>query len=1026
MAADLSVLLELDDRPYQRGLKDAERSAQQFGSKFKNSMTQVGQSIDALNSKLGSFNQLLLSAGIGAFITNIARGAAEITTMSRALSVSTESFLEMSTAAASVGVNAAGLTDRISEMTARVAEAANGNLSLRDAFSAIGVSIQDMRSLAPDDLFNKIAQNLANIVDPAQRAAIAGKLLGEEGRKIDWSGYANGLGQVQGRMGEYAAAQENLSKITKDFAQFTNLLKLEFANILGPIAEMIGVTGDLDTQMGAAEVTAKALAAAMALFAASSVVSVMRSIGAAVGIFAAATAAATGAQAANTKATFTQAEAQLFMAGAYGRVGRAVSAVADAEYKLAQAQARSGTTAAAIAKLTDKLAGARLQLASATEAFAVTEAHAQRIMAAGGISQLADTTATTANTTATTANTTAKAANATATAAVGTASTAAATGVGTLTAATAGLQARLMTLLPLATTVAATLGMVFYSPELNAGEEQTIKNMQEFGEKLKQLDTAELEKYYELINKNPGNGGYQDNSAAALAQAAPGKFGNAGVLGAAEWKDMTVAAQQRAEAIARETQLMTAQNERVRERSELETSLMGRTRVEREAILKTFDAETQKRQKVYEIQGKIAELEKQMAADPGKAAAEGTQLIIDAYRQQLEEVYKLTDGVYELTRAELERANAIDMQKYFYDQQQKAQEAMLSIEHEIADLTATEGERRIAQVDRLIEREKKLAIEKRKQQLGITGDLEMSEVKAIEEQIEDAYGGLRQKTRDLLAESRSWETGWKRAMKSYVDEATNGAKKAEDIFSKAFQGMEDLLVDFAKTGEFEWKQFVAMMLEELLRAQIQAVFASMIGDMTGAMQASAGFFGGGSKSSDPMGDFIMNLPGMKDDKKGSSGGGVWDTVSSVGSSVWEGTKNVASGVWDTVSSVGSSVWEGTKNVASGVWDTVSSVGSSVWDTVSSVGSAVGDFFGGFFANGGTLGAGKWGIAGEAGPEIISGPAQITPMSKMGGSTNVTYNINAVDVRSFQQLLAQNPGFIHGLVMQGARGIPSGR
>jgi hypothetical protein len=47
-------------------------------------------------------------------------------------------------------------------------------------------------------------------------------------------------------------------------------------------------------------------------------------------------------------------------------------------------------------------------------------------------------------------------------------------------------------------------------------------------------------------------------------------------------------------------------------------------------------------------------------------------------------------------------------------------------------------------------------------------------------------------------------------------------------------------------------------------------------------------------------------------------------------------------------------------------------------------------FGGLFAGGGYLGSGKWGIAGEAGPEIIHGPARITPMDKMGGgSMNVT-------------------------------------
>lgn len=39
-------------------------------------------------------------------------------------------------------------------------------------------------------------------------------------------------------------------------------------------------------------------------------------------------------------------------------------------------------------------------------------------------------------------------------------------------------------------------------------------------------------------------------------------------------------------------------------------------------------------------------------------------------------------------------------------------------------------------------------------------------------------------------------------------------------------------------------------------------------------------------------------------------------------------------------------------------------------------------FAGFFADGGTLGAGKWGIAGEAGPEVIKGPAEVVPWGKL--------------------------------------------
>ena len=49
-------------------------------------------------------------------------------------------------------------------------------------------------------------------------------------------------------------------------------------------------------------------------------------------------------------------------------------------------------------------------------------------------------------------------------------------------------------------------------------------------------------------------------------------------------------------------------------------------------------------------------------------------------------------------------------------------------------------------------------------------------------------------------------------------------------------------------------------------------------------------------------------------------------------------------------------------------------------------------FGGLFADGGNLGSGKWGIAGEAGPELVKGPASITPMDKLGSQApqmNVT-------------------------------------
>ena len=65
------------------------------------------------------------------------------------------------------------------------------------------------------------------------------------------------------------------------------------------------------------------------------------------------------------------------------------------------------------------------------------------------------------------------------------------------------------------------------------------------------------------------------------------------------------------------------------------------------------------------------------------------------------------------------------------------------------------------------------------------------------------------------------------------------------------------------------------------------------------------------------------------------------------------------------------------------------------------------------------------IVGEKGPELMvpSTAGNIVPNNMLGGQ-QVTYNINAVDARSFKQLVAQDPEFIFSVTQAGARRMPS--
>jgi hypothetical protein len=149
------------------------------------------------------------------------------------------------------------------------------------------------------------------------------------------------------------------------------------------------------------------------------------------------------------------------------------------------------------------------------------------------------------------------------------------------------------------------------------------------------------------------------------------------------------------------------------------------------------------------------------------------------------------------------------------------------------------------------------------------------------------------------------------------------------------------------------------------------------GGLGGIWDSITGLFGGGPEQ--------LGGPGTPD----SSSGGFFDTLTT-------GLGDFFSGF------TGPQQLGGPQDSGGGIFDSLAGL------------------FDGFFAGGGQIGAGKFGVVGENGPELVSGPANVSPM---GGGSNVTFNINAVDAQSFKSMIAADPGFLYGVAMQGAKGIP---
>jgi lambda family phage tail tape measure protein len=98
-----------------------------------------------------------------------------------------------------------------------------------------------------------------------------------------------------------------------------------------------------------------------------------------------------------------------------------------------------------------------------------------------------------------------------------------------------------------------------------------------------------------------------------------------------------------------------------------------------------------------------------------------------------------------------------------------------------------------------------------------------------------------------------WYLGAGRALQNYVDQAANVAGQTEAVFSQAFRGMEDALVSFAMTGKADFKSLADSIITELVRIQIRAGMAGILGGESGGgggllgslFSGVMGLFGGG-------------------------------------------------------------------------------------------------------------------------------------------------------------------------------------
>lgn len=237
----------------------AEGMGRIFSGGVSQGLGSITQSLSFLTTPLGAATAGIMAFGaaataIASGLTNLADRVESLQNASEKLGVSFSFLQQLEEAAARSGSSIGAMEAAMTKAVRKMGEAKKGGKEATAAFAALGISMDDINNLSPEEVFKKSAAALLAMKDPAERTSAAMALFGRSGADIiptlkalgpaseDLKRFNAELSDLDaGRIGEFDAAAERLGTSFKGLGQ--NLL-LPFAGlgagISDGIAEFIG------------------------------------------------------------------------------------------------------------------------------------------------------------------------------------------------------------------------------------------------------------------------------------------------------------------------------------------------------------------------------------------------------------------------------------------------------------------------------------------------------------------------------------------------------------------------------------------------------------------------------------------------------------------------------------------------------------------------------------------------------------------------------------------------------------------
>jgi len=227
---DAFIKLGLDKTAFDKQMTGLKGTIQQHSKQIGMAMTAAGGAI--------------LAAGALSVKTYAEMGD-EVQKMALRTGFSTEALSELRYAAELSGTNLEGLDKAVKRMSGTILDAQDGMETYVRAFEHIGIKVEELEGLNPEEQFLKIALAIADVEDPMKRAALAQDMFGRSGTELlpmlaNGAAGVNELREAAHKFApifdqEAANAAANFNDRLADLTGSVDKVKFEIADKLIPI-----------------------------------------------------------------------------------------------------------------------------------------------------------------------------------------------------------------------------------------------------------------------------------------------------------------------------------------------------------------------------------------------------------------------------------------------------------------------------------------------------------------------------------------------------------------------------------------------------------------------------------------------------------------------------------------------------------------------------------------------------------------------------------------------------------------------